>query len=67
MKKIEVNGLGVYVEVWKRNEIFTDLETLKEAAKTLQREILRYEKRVNLTVIRPTPGDGVQEHPSTDR
>lgn len=47
MKKIEVQGLGVFVEVFKRKDILTDLEMLREAIKTLQREVLRVESSPN--------------------
>lgn len=43
MKRIEVSGLGVYVEVYRRDGKYTDIEALKEAVKALQREIIKYE------------------------
>lgn len=47
MKKIEVQGLGVWVEVYKRKDVLTDLEMLQEAVKTLQRELLRVQSNTN--------------------
>lgn len=50
MKKIEVNGLGVFIEIYKRREELTDIEVLKEAAKAITRDVMRrqeYESRAN--------------------
>jgi len=60
MKKIEINGLGVYVEVWNRKEDLTDLETIREAIKTLSRELLRREQNeraINNGVNRTSSSD----------
>lgn len=49
MKKIDIQGLGVWIEVYKRKDELTDLETLKEAVKALQREVMRRETKDNRT------------------
>lgn len=53
MKKIEVSGLGVFVEVYKRKDSLTDIEMLKEAVKTLQREVLRVQSNSSNGIPRP--------------
>ena len=60
MRKIEVNGLGVLVEIWNRKEDMNELETMKEAVKALQREILRrqgHEANTNHHANRPLNDD----------
>lgn len=57
MKHIEIAGLGVHVEIYKRNDKLTDLETVKEAIKTLQREVLRVESKLNTGIGRQSNSD----------
>ncbi len=47
MKHIEIHGLGVHIEVYKRKDEMTDLEVLKEAEKAIRREVMKYEQRTN--------------------
>ena len=43
MKRIDIQGMGVFVECYKRKEELTDTEMLKEAAKAITREVMRRE------------------------
>ncbi len=59
MKKIEVQGLGVYIEIYKRKEQLTDLETMKEAEKAIRREVMKYEQRANFGITHSDNYDDV--------
>lgn len=60
MKKIEVQGAyGVWVEVYKTNDTMTDVELLKEAAKILNREVLRRESGANGHINRQPSSNGL--------
>ena len=52
MKHIEIHGLGVHIEVYKRRDEMTDLEVLKEAEKAIRREVLKYEQRTRSSIPR---------------
>lgn len=52
MKKIEINGLGVLVEVYKRKDTLSDIEAMKEAAKALQREVIKRESNIDKRISR---------------
>lgn len=61
MKRIEIAGLGVHIEIYQRNDKYTDLEALKEAEKAVRREVIRYETRIGNSANRPANDDGIQE------
>lgn len=44
MKKIEVGGLGVWVEIYSNKYHYTNEEMLREAEKTIRRELMKYQK-----------------------
>jgi hypothetical protein len=41
--KLELRGIGIYIEIYQRDNRLTKLEILKEAYKTIKREVLRHE------------------------
>lgn len=45
MKRIDIQGLGVWIEIFKRQDGMTDDEAIKEAYKTLQREFIKREAK----------------------
>ncbi len=47
MNRIDIQGMGVWVEVYKRKEELTDIEVLKEAAKAITREVMRRQDAEN--------------------
>lgn len=47
MKKIEINGMGVFTEIYRRNDRLSEIETIKEAIKSLQREVIIRENKIN--------------------
>ncbi len=57
MKKVEIQGLGVHIEIYKRKEQLTDLEVLKEAEKAIRRMVMKYEQHINLGIDKPTSSD----------
>ncbi len=44
MKKIEVQGLGVFIELYERAGKLTEIEILVQAEKAIKREIMRREQ-----------------------
>lgn len=52
MNRIDVKGLGVFIEIYPRQDNLTHLEVLKEAHKAIGREVLRYESTINNTANR---------------
>lgn len=63
MKKIEINGTGVLVELWKRRDELTDIEVLKEAAKAIQRTVIAYESGAIRSFGRTTGSDELPQRP----
>jgi hypothetical protein len=55
--KLDINGMGVFVEVYKRKEELTDIEMLKEADKAIRRRIMEYESRTNGSTNWPADND----------
>jgi len=46
MKKLEVKGLGgLHIEIYDPKGMFTELEMMKEASKTLGREAIKREAK----------------------
>lgn len=46
MKKVEIRGLGgLFIEIYDPKNSFTHEELLKQAEKTIRREVLKYELR----------------------
>lgn len=43
MRKIEVRGLGVFVEIYDTNNRLNEIEMLKEAEKSIKRVVLAHE------------------------
>lgn len=62
MKRIDINGMGVWTEVYKRDEKLDDIQALREAAKAIVREVMRreqYEHRTNPSIDRQPDTNGI--------
>lgn len=60
MNKIEIQGMGVFCEIYKRKDTLTEIEVLREAGKAITREIIRRESResnIDNSTNRPTNSD----------
>lgn len=44
MKKVDVSGLGVFVEIYSTKHYYTPQEMLQEAEKAIRRELIKYKK-----------------------
>jgi phage-related minor tail protein len=62
MKKLEVKGLGgLHIEIYDPKGMFTELEMMKEASKTLGREVLRYEHNTKHNINSHSNSDKLPE------
>jgi hypothetical protein len=52
MQKLELRGIGIYLEIYQRDSKLTKLEILKEAYKTIKKEVLQYESTTNNNISR---------------
>lgn len=43
MKRIDVQGMGVWIEIYQRNDKLDDIQVLKEAEKAIRREVIKRE------------------------
>lgn len=45
MKRIDVDGIGIWIEIFKRDDKLTDIEAVKEAEKAIRREVIKRESK----------------------
>lgn len=43
LKKVEIPGIGVFIEIYRRDDHLSEAEMIVQACKALQREVLRRE------------------------